>query len=74
MPDIADIADIAQQQMLNAALEKRQPSGPPHTGCCHYCGKDVGPDKRWCDPECHHAWNDEQDLLRRTGRLHAGRV
>lgn len=73
MPDIADIADNVQQQMLDAALEKRRPPGPPYTGTCHYCGADVGPDKRWCDAECHHAWNDEQDLLRRTGRMHEGR-
>lgn len=73
--DIIDTANDQAQNLLDAAIAqaRRHPAGPVANGSCHYCGCAVASDLRWCSPECHHSWDDEQDLLRRTGRLHPGR-
>ncbi|CQR43706.1 hypothetical protein THICB3320756 [Thiomonas sp. CB3] len=71
--DIIDTANDQAERLLDAARARREPAGPVANGACHYCGQAVADGLRWCDPECHHAWNDEQDLLRRTGRKHPGR-
>lgn len=73
--DIIDTANEQAQNMLDAAIDqaRRRVAGPVANGACHYCGCAVEQGLRWCSPECHHSWNDEQDLLRRTGRLHSGR-
>lgn len=73
MPDLADQADAQQQTLLDQYRARRAPVGPEPDGQCHYCRQPVGPDRRWCDRECFLAWEDEQDLLRRTGRRHPGR-
>lgn len=73
--DIIDTANDHAEQLLQAQIDqaRRAPAGPIADGACHYCCCVVEPGVRWCSPECHHSWNDEQDLLRRTGRLHPGR-
>lgn len=73
--DIIDTANDNAERLLQAQIDqaRRAPTGPIADGACHYCGCVVEPCVRWCSPECHHIWNDEQDLLRRTGRLHPGR-
>lgn len=71
--DLIDAANEHAERLLEAARSQRKTAGPTADGRCHYCGQPVAGALRWCDPECHHAWNDEQDLLRRTGRKHPGR-
>lgn len=61
MADIIDDANAAAEVHLDAALRnyKQSPIIAHATGECLHCGKDLPPERRWCDAICRDAWQEE---------------
>ena len=52
MSDIIDDANNRAQEILDAALAKRKPAGPPPCGYCYNCNEELATGLRFCDNDC----------------------
>ena len=66
--DPLDRAAAETENMVQAALSFRKPTGPIANGECHNCGAAVNVGLRWCGPACRDDWEKEQERLARSER------
>lgn len=69
MTDIYDQATMREEQererSINAVRRQNQTLAP--TGECHYCGEDVGAERRFCDADCRDMWQRQESARKRAG-------
>ena len=58
--DPIDRAAAETEATLAHALTFRKPTGPLANGFCHCCGAPLALPRRWCDKDCCHDWEQEQ--------------
>jgi hypothetical protein len=63
MPNLADLAQIQQEQL--DVYQVRKPEAPATTGFCLNCGEPVADGLRWCSVECRDDW--QRMVLRSKG-------
>ncbi len=62
----SELEELARQDAL---ANSRRAAAPKPTGCCLYCGERLPMPQRWCDADCRSEYDDEQDALRRRGKV-----
>lgn len=60
MADIIDLGNDRAQEILDEALAKRKPEGPPPCGACHNCFEPLPAGHRFCDLDCRADWERRQ--------------
>ena len=66
--DPLDRAAIETENMMQAALTYRKPTGPVANGECHNCGAHLDDGLRWCNAACRDDWEKEQAIQAKAER------
>jgi hypothetical protein len=54
--DIADLAQIQNEQLDALRVGAHKPVAPPANGTCLWCGAPLAGKQRWCDADCRDEW------------------